>query len=453
MLQHQPHDVHDQFAFAELPCRHVGRKVQMILPAMRFLAHGFQHPLADRHDQARVLGHRNELLQRPRILFGPLPAQQRFEAARLAVGSGHDGLEVQGEAVVLQRVAQRVFDGAAALDLRGHVGRELVPRRAAFGLGAVERQLRVHQQRVGRGAVRRQKGDADADLRARVVAFELAGHVDRLRQPLGQRMGLGLGRDVALQHGEFVAAEPRHQIVLADRLAQPGADGAQQHVAGRVSQGVVDVLEVVQVEQQHGGRADRPGRLAQPVQLLDEQHAVGQAGELVVARVVPGLCRQAVLDAQLPHAERADANAHQRDEPQQRERQNVGAPCGRDLPRRHRAHHLKAGLAQVLRRPQPLFAIRRDAGRDDALGRFGVGRAQARQIELAAQHGVGQRRAHHQFAVLAIEADRVAAVAADGIEQRFEVAEPNAARDGADEHTLRVADLLQPVALPCPRVS
>ena len=51
------------------------------------------------------------------------------------------------------------------------------------------------------------------------------------------------------QHHELVAAHPGHQVTVTAQVgAQALGDGPQQRVAGVVAQGVVDGLEVVQVQ-------------------------------------------------------------------------------------------------------------------------------------------------------------------------------------------------------------
>ena len=55
-------------------------------------------------------------------------------------------------------------------------------------------------------------------------------------------------------HGEFVAAEPRDEIVAAQRVRQPQRDVADQLVADRMAERIVDVLEMVEVDVEHRGR-------------------------------------------------------------------------------------------------------------------------------------------------------------------------------------------------------
>ena len=70
------------------------------------------------------------------------------------------------------------------------------------------------------------------------------------RHPLG--LGLvGLGQD----HGELVAAQPGQRVAVAQALGQHRPGAPDQLVADRVAQRVVGVLEVVQVERDHGAGA------------------------------------------------------------------------------------------------------------------------------------------------------------------------------------------------------
>ena len=68
----------------------------------------------------------------------------------------------------------------------------------------------------------------------------------------------------------------------------------QQFIAGTMAVGIVDPLEAVDVDEQHGGAVLPIGRLMQPAgQTLQHQHPVGQAGEGVMGgfmgRLQPGL--------------------------------------------------------------------------------------------------------------------------------------------------------------------
>ena len=84
------------------------------------------------------------------------------------------------------------------------------------------------------------------------------------------------------QPGELLAADPRHHLALARAGPQAARHLAHHGVAGRVAVGVVDALEVVEVEQhqrQRGAGAQRAGGLL--VQALLEGAVVRQLGERV----------------------------------------------------------------------------------------------------------------------------------------------------------------------------
>jgi hypothetical protein len=74
--------------------------------------------------------------------------------------------------------------------------------------------------------------------------------VQRGQQPFGTAAGVGIG-GVLQQHGVLVTAEAGQHLARPQRLAQPPADLAQEVVADGVAQGVVDLLEPVEVEEEH----------------------------------------------------------------------------------------------------------------------------------------------------------------------------------------------------------
>ena len=112
-------------------------------------------------------------------------------------------------------------------------------------------------------------------------------HGERLEDPLG-----GVGRllavlDVLEQHRELVAAEARGGVGAADALVEPARDLDQHLVAGRVAEAVVDRLEVVEVEEDHGEPALlAPAARDRVAYALGEQRAVGESRDAVVERLV-----------------------------------------------------------------------------------------------------------------------------------------------------------------------
>ena len=87
------------------------------------------------------------------------------------------------------------------------------------------------------------------------------------------------------QHGELVAAVARHQRLALQGHADALGEADQQQIAGGVAEAVVDQLEAVQVEEQHGVvvTAAGLGGGQRPLQRLLEHQPVGQAGQRIVA--------------------------------------------------------------------------------------------------------------------------------------------------------------------------
>ena len=89
--------------------------------------------------------------------------------------------------------------------------------------------------------------------------------------------------EVVEQHQELVAAVAREHAARLLDAAEPRRDPAQQPVAGRVPERVVDQLEVVEVDEQQRHRAVAPARAGDRGAQPDvELRAVGQARQRVV---------------------------------------------------------------------------------------------------------------------------------------------------------------------------
>jgi hypothetical protein len=90
--------------------------------------------------------------------------------------------------------------------------------------------------------------------------------------------------DVLLEHDEFVAAEPRHEILRPQHLAQASRDRAQQLIAAGMAERVVDLLELVEVDEQEGRqRALIAWHGQEALDLVAEIDPVGQPRQRVIA--------------------------------------------------------------------------------------------------------------------------------------------------------------------------
>ena len=120
--------------------------------------------------------------------------------------------------------------------------------------------------------------DVEAPLRDRCRHIERSE--DRCRRRGRARRILG----VAQQDGELVTTEASNHISVGDTALQTSGDLDQQRIASGVSEAVVDRLEVVEIDEQHG--AVTPVVLPDGLlQMRAEQRAVGQTRERIVQRL------------------------------------------------------------------------------------------------------------------------------------------------------------------------
>ena len=145
-------------------------------------------------------------------------------------------------------------------------------------------------------------GDAHADGQRQLVA------VDALRtRHLGPDALRDLERGVEVahrvqQHGELVAAESRDQVGRPEQRRERVRDGDEHVVAHLVTETVVDLLEPVDVDEEHRDAATRRGDVGPgSIEALEEQPAVGHVRERVVLRVVHELHVHAAARADVPH--------------------------------------------------------------------------------------------------------------------------------------------------------
>jgi hypothetical protein len=224
------------------------------------------------------------------------PSSQRLDRVRSAVDA-HDLLDGGAHAAGgdVPAEGQPLVEG---VDVHLVEVRRVGHRRAlARPLGRVHGEVGLLEQRVDVAGIRRRldRRTADADPHRYLPAPDR----DRLGELGLHAVGEGRGVAVVLQqHRELVTAEAGHGVAGAHHRPQPLGHRHEQLVTGRVPQGVVDGLEVVQVAEQ-----DRQCPAVTLVQLhgvlhpVVEQRAIGQTGQGVMERPVAQL-RLAGLQAE-----------------------------------------------------------------------------------------------------------------------------------------------------------
>ena len=131
---------------------------------------------------------------------------------------------------------------------------------------------------------------ADADVDVDLVVVEREGLSQAFEHTPAQEMSIVRLLDADLNDAEFVAAQARHGVGRPHAGLQPLGGLLQQEIARAVAEGVVDLLEVIEVEAKDRGPEAAPAGVRQgKVQALAQQHAVRQAGQRVMQRQVLGL--------------------------------------------------------------------------------------------------------------------------------------------------------------------
>ena len=365
----------DEIRTAELQRRNIDRDRQA-RPVAAIEAGAAQHPFAELDDEAGIFGDRNKDRRRNDARGRMRPARQRLDADHGIAAGIDDRLIGGGKAVVSDRVQEIAFQELALRQIGVH-GRVVdAGAIAAFVLGAIERHVGVAQNIAGvaRAPVDHRDADRGADIDG--VAADRIGRAHRRDDAPGDRLqrirvGCADGQD-----GEFVAAEARDEIVAAHHMAQPLSDRENELVADMVAERIVDVLEVIEVDEEHGGGGPAAAHFAdQSFQPFAEIDAVGQPadrivqGEMAQLRFAGGdRLRGAARVAQDQAAEQGETADRHRDE-----RQNA---CG----------HLAARLARVPGDAGDWIALRVGDGGHIAVGRLAriLGRAQAGQLQVVA---------------------------------------------------------------------
>ncbi|CAM2138214.1 hypothetical protein PT2222_100175 [Paraburkholderia tropica] len=146
---------------------------------------------------------------------------------------------------------ERVPEGAIPVEELRQLVQQHHRTIAALALGAVERGVGLvdHDLVVARAGPR--CGGAHARRDRHDHALHVHGRVaDRVADLLGyvQRV---VERRARQQQREFLAAEAAEHVLLAHHVGHALRHRAQHRVAGDVAEFVVDLLEVVEIEQQH----------------------------------------------------------------------------------------------------------------------------------------------------------------------------------------------------------
>ena len=111
------------------------------------------------------------------------------------------------------------------------------------------------------------------------LVVDLERHAHRIEDALRQTRAIARLHDIRLEQGEFVAAEPGEMIAGAQHLRQPPRERHDQPVADIVTERIVGLLEMIEIEIEQGKLM--PAAAAACNLRIDEfvkQKPVGQTG-------------------------------------------------------------------------------------------------------------------------------------------------------------------------------
>ena len=157
----------------------------------------------------------NELRRRQHALVRLRPAQQRLGSLDARRGQVDQRLVVQDELAALERAPQLGLRREAMADALGHLGIEELVVGAPGFLGVIHRGVGVAHQRLGRVAVARVEGDADAAVGVQLVLADRERPRELGEDAAGHAGGLGGVGDVREADDEFVAPQARGGVLFA----------------------------------------------------------------------------------------------------------------------------------------------------------------------------------------------------------------------------------------------
>ena len=247
-------------------------------PVGRLNAGLVQYPGADVENQTGLLGDLDEPGGRVEVAVGVAPAQEGLDGDDRAGGKVHLRLVPDDELVALECATKVALDGQSLGDGNAQL---LVEHRhpvAPALLGDVHGGVGLAYQVVG-GA--RLRGDRNPDTRRdeELGSLRRERRAQLLHDPRRRSHRFGRLIDLAHDDDELVTAGAGNEITCPHGRGDALGDGDQQLVPRGMAQGVVDVLEPVQIDHQHCSGLARPmTRVQSAGDLIGKLEAVGQAG-------------------------------------------------------------------------------------------------------------------------------------------------------------------------------
>ena len=219
---------------------------------------------------------------------GQAPSHQRLGADDAPVAKVDLRLVHDHELVALDRAAELRLQHQPLDRGSAHLRREEAVAVAAVLLRVVHGGVRVADQVHDVVRIPRAERDADAAGDVQLVLVQVEGAAELVEQLARERPDHGAvvrrGREILDKEGKFVAREASEHGVAGQFLVHALGEDLERPVARRVPEGVVDLLEMVEVEVDERELAARAARAGDRLlQRMLELQPVRDLGERVVA--------------------------------------------------------------------------------------------------------------------------------------------------------------------------
>ena len=260
----------DKISLTKLGWRDVHRDDE-VRPSRRLATGGVQHPVADRNDQAALLGHGDELGRGNRAAVGMPPAQKRLDAEHGGRIERNLRLIVNRKLVRHRARAAMPFPapcgGAASGPCRPRRSRRDCDRRTSPDRERYPRSARFWRCRGRQPGSARPRCWHRPRLPSRRPGRDRQGWPECARTVSARRCVLAMPVTSTANSSPPSRAT---RSVSRTQLRRRSAQSHQHLVAGRMAQTVVDFLEAIEVDAEHRGP------------LAAAVHALQDLGQMVV---------------------------------------------------------------------------------------------------------------------------------------------------------------------------
>ena len=266
----------EEIGIIELAGADVDRKTLLdaqIVPARDGCRDGFDDPFADLDDHPGFFRAAQESGGELHALAGMDPAQQCFRGDDATVRQVDLRLIDERELPVLNGAAKLAFKLYPARDSLGEHSRKMLGTATAAFLGMVHGGVSgTHQLRECRAMFRPQR-DADRRTYFGLLPIQVERFGEGEENAPTDLCRIGLVRDLRKKDGKLVPRKPTDQARFDPVFgrepfgdgAQPVRDHAKQHVTHRMTKGIVDGFEAIEIDEQQGRVVTRLHRRQHPL--------------------------------------------------------------------------------------------------------------------------------------------------------------------------------------------